>query len=56
MSARAHTRSEPAAEDFIGHVLDNETAIAGKVGLVPRNDEQLSQEKSDYRAVDEAKS
>ena len=49
--------AEPVVEDFIGYVLDNEAAIAEKVGFVPLNDEQLSQAKADFdAAVDAAKS
>ena len=49
--------AQPAVEDFIGYVLDNETAIAEKVGFVPLNDEQLAQAKDDFAtAVDEATS
>ena len=47
--------AKAAVERFIGYILDNETAIATKVGFVPLNDEQLAQAKSDYRsAVGEA--
>ena len=49
--------AQPAVEDFIGYVLDNEAAIAEKVGFVPLNDEQLAQAKDDFAAaVDEATS
>jgi len=49
--------AQPAVEDFIGYVLDNETAIAEKVGFVPLNDEQLAQAKDDFTtAVDAATS
>ena len=47
--------AEPAVEDFIRYVLENEAAIAEKVGFVPLNDEQLAQAKDDFAtAVDEA--
>ena len=49
--------AQPAVEEFIGYVLDNEAAIAEKVGFVPLNDEQLAQAKDDFAtAVDEATS
>jgi len=49
--------AQPAVEEFIGHVLDNEAAIAEKVGFVPLNDAQLAQAKDDFAtAVNEAKS
>ena len=47
--------AEPAVEDFIGYVLENEIAIAEKVGFVPLNAEQLATAKNDYQtAVEEA--
>ena len=47
--------AEAAVEEFIGYVLDNETAIAEKVGFVPLNDKQLAQARDDFtQAVDEA--
>lgn len=49
--------AQPAVEDFIGYVLDNEIAIAEQVGFVPLDDEQLAQAKDDFAtAVDEATS
>jgi phosphate transport system substrate-binding protein len=49
--------AHPAVEDFIGYILDNEVAIADKVGFVTMNDEQLAKAKGDYQsAVDEGKS
>ena len=49
--------AQPAVENFIGYILENEIAIAEKSAFVPLNEEQLTKAKSDYQsAVEEAKS
>ncbi len=49
--------AQPAVENFIGYILENEIAIAEKSAFVPLNEKQLTKAKSDYQsAVEEAKS